>query len=128
MTDAFIRLCGALGISTENYDLDMAALLAATRIERLEAKIPKLNVDLAQASMHAYDGEVARMNLTAERDEWRADAERLAKAFVIEVYPHEWVCRSGCHHMGKTPDTIEHAPNCPITLHRELVEKYKESK
>jgi len=128
MTDAFIRLCGALGISTENYDLDMAALLAATRIERLEAKIPKLNVDLAQASMHAYDGEVARMNLTAERDEWKQDAERLAKSFVIEAYPHEWVCRSGCHHMGKSPDTIEHAPNCPITLHRELVEKYKESK
>ena len=63
--------------------------------------------------------------LEAERDEWRADAERLAKAFVIEVYPHEWVCRSGCHHMGKTPDTIEHAPNCPITLHRQLEDKYK---
>lgn len=62
--------------------------------------------------------------LFAERDEWKQDAERLAKSFVIEVYPHEWVCRSGCHHMGKTPDTIEHAPNCPITLHRELVAKY----
>jgi len=66
--------------------------------------------------------------LKQERDEWKQDAERLAKSFVIEAYPHEWVCRSGCHHMGKTPDTIEHAPNCPITLHRELVEKYKESK
>ena len=62
--------------------------------------------------------------LKQERDEWKQDAERLAKSFVIEAYPHEWVCRSGCHHMGKTPDTIEHAPNCPITLHRELVAKY----
>jgi len=63
----------------------------------------------------------------AERDEWRQDAERLAKSFVIEVYPHEWVCRSGCHHMGKTPDTIEHSPDCPIKLHRELVAKYEVS-
>lgn len=63
--------------------------------------------------------------VTAERDEWKQDAERLAKSFVIEVYPHEWVCRSGCHHMGKTPDTIEHSPDCPITLHRQLEDKYK---
>jgi hypothetical protein len=74
---AFIRLCEALGISTDKYDFVTAVLLAATRIERLEAKIPKLNVDLAEASMHAYDGEVARMKLTAERDDWKADAERL---------------------------------------------------
>jgi ribosomal protein L37AE/L43A len=62
--------------------------------------------------------------LTAERDAWKAYAERLAKTFVIEVYPHEWVCRSGCHHMGKSPATINHAPDCPITLHRQLVAKY----
>ena len=35
-------------------------------IERLEKKIPALNVDLAEASMHAYNGEVSRMKLEAE--------------------------------------------------------------
>lgn len=68
----------------------------------------------------------------ARRDEiitrLKEDAERLASTYVTEVYPHEWVCRSGCHHMGKSPATINHAPDCPITLHRELVEKYKETK
>ena len=59
-----------------------------------------------------------------ELKDWKADAERLSKTFVIEVYPHEWVCRSGCHHMGKSPATIDHAPDCPITLHRALEEKY----
>ena len=63
---ALVRLCGVLGVLTENNDLSTAALLAATRIERLEKKIPALNVDLAEASMHAYNGEVSRMNLEAE--------------------------------------------------------------
>ena len=70
---ALIRLCGALGVLTENNDLATAALLAATRIERLEKKIPALNVDLAEASMHAYNGEVARMKLEAENAELKAD-------------------------------------------------------
>jgi DNA-directed RNA polymerase subunit RPC12/RpoP len=70
------------------------------------------------------DQQATIAQLTAELAEARADAERLAKTFVIEVYPHEWVCRSGCHHMGKSPATINHAPDCPITLHRELVAKY----
>lgn len=41
-------------------------------ISKLEAKIPKLNIDLAEASTHAYNGESARMKLEAElarRDE-----------------------------------------------------------
>ena len=63
---ALVRLCGVLGVLTENNDLSTAALLAATRIERLEKKIPALNVDLAEASMHAYNGEIARMKLEAE--------------------------------------------------------------
>jgi hypothetical protein len=63
---ALVRLCGVLGVLTENNDLATAALLAATRIERLEKKIPALNVDLAEASTHAYNGEIARMKLEAE--------------------------------------------------------------
>lgn len=63
---ALVRLCGVLGVLTENNDLATAALLAATRIERLEKKIPVLNVDLAEASMNAYNSEIARMKLEAE--------------------------------------------------------------
>jgi predicted RNA-binding Zn-ribbon protein involved in translation (DUF1610 family) len=63
---ALVRLCGVLGVLTENNDLATAALLAATRIERLEKKIPALNIDLAEASMHAYNGEIARMKLETD--------------------------------------------------------------
>jgi len=125
---ALVRLCGVLGVLTENNDLSTAALLAATRIERLEKKIPSLNVDLAEASMHAYNGEIARMKLEAElarRDEiiarLKEDAERLASTYVIEVFPHEWVCRGGCHHWARFGEQIEHSPDCPITLHRALM-------
>jgi hypothetical protein len=94
------------------------------RIKDLEAKIPKLNVDLAQASMHAYDGEVARMKLTAERDDWKADAERFA-----EHYGGFDESGNYCAFCGKYTErdgiTINHLTICPITLHRELVEKYK---
>jgi len=125
---ALVRLCGVLGVLTENNDLSTAALLAATRIERLEKKIPSLNVDLAEASMHAYNGEIARMKLEAElarRDEiiarLKEDGERLASTYVIEVFPHEWVCRGGCHHWARFGEQIEHSPDCPITLHRALM-------
>ena len=74
---ALIRLCGALGVLTENNDLATAALLAATRIESLEKKIPALNVDLAEASMHAYNGEVARMKLEAENARMTAELAEL---------------------------------------------------
>lgn len=170
---ALVRLCGVLGVLTENNDLATAALLAATRIERLEKKIPALNVDLAEASMHAYNGEIARMKLEAElarrdaslltegeqkeilsyirgnydrdkipcwlldlidgvarRDEiikrLKEDAERLASTYVIEVFPHEWVCRGGCHHWARFGEQIEHSPDCPITLHRALMKELAE--
>ena len=83
---ALVRLCGVLGVLTENNDLATAALLAATRIERLEKKIPALNVDLAEASTHAYNGEIARMKLetenarlTAERDATSEDNRMLSE-------------------------------------------------
>ena len=72
---ALVRLCGVLGVLTENNDLATAALLAATRIERLEKKIPALNVDLAEASMHAYNGEIARMKLETRIAELEAEVQ-----------------------------------------------------
>ncbi len=94
---ALVRLCGVLGVLTESNDLATAALLAATRIERLEKKIPALNVDLAEASMHAYNGEIARMKLEAElarRDEiiarLKEDAERLEDGLADTKRKAQW--------------------------------------
>lgn len=90
----------------------------------------KPNVDLAQASTVAYDSEVARMKLEAQlarRDEiitrLKEDGDRLASTYVIEVFPHEWVCRGGCHHWARFGEQIEHSPDCPITLHRALMKE-----
>lgn len=69
-TIAFVRLCEVLQIDPNKYDIGTAMLMAATRISRLEKKIPQLNVDLAQASMNAYNSEARVAELEAER-EWR---------------------------------------------------------
>jgi len=53
----------------------------------------------------------------------KEDAERLASTYVIEVFPHEWVCRGGCHHWARFGEQIEHSPDCPITLHRALMKE-----
>jgi len=122
---ALVRLCGVLGVLTENNDLSTAALLAATRIERLEKKIPALNVDLAEASMHAYNGEVSRMNLEAELarltalvERLKEDAERLADGMIISPENEGDFC-SYCGGM-------EHVDDCPITLHRALMKELAE--
>ena len=52
-------------------------------ISKLEAKIPKLNIDLAEASMHAYNGESARMKLEAELA--RRDASLLTEGEQREI-------------------------------------------
>ena len=63
----------------------------------------------------------------ASRDEiiarLKEDAERLASNYVIEAFPHEWVCRGGCHHWARFGEQIDHAPDCPITLHRALMKE-----
>jgi len=53
----------------------------------------------------------------------KEDAERLASTYVVEVFPHEWVCRGGCHHWARFGEQIEHSPDCPITLHRALMKE-----
>ena len=51
------------------------------------------------------------------------DGERLASTYVIEVFPHEWVCRGGCHHWARFGEHIEHSPDCPVTMHRALMKE-----
>ena len=66
----------------------------------------------------------------ARRDEiiarLKEDAERLASTYVIEVFPHEWVCRGGCHHWARFGEQIDHAPDCPVALHRALMNELEE--
>jgi hypothetical protein len=81
----------------------------------------------------AYDPRPLEDALRAElarRDEiitrLKEDAERLASTYVIEVFPHEWVCRGGCHHWARFGEQIDHAPDCPVALHRALMNELEE--
>ena len=83
----------------------------------------------AQRTEVVFMKEEAILNLWDARDKefddlirkLKEDAERLASTYVIEVFPHEWVCRGGCHHWARFGEQIEHSPDCPITLHRALM-------
>lgn len=68
--------------------------------------------------------------LTAELAEWRADAERLAKRHVERKKSDKQMYCIHCDGFPHMTDyrKIVHDADCPITLHRQLVEKYKESK
>ena len=68
-----------------------------------------------------YKQEIARRDEIITR--LKEDGERLASTYVIEVFPHEWVCRGGCHHWARFGEQIEHSPDCPITLHRALMKE-----
>ena len=57
--------------------------------------------------------------LTAERDEWHKDAERLA-TILGNLFIGCILCNG-----KKKGGVFVHAPDCPITLHRQLVEKYE---
>lgn len=62
-------------------------------------------------------------DLTNKIEKLKEDAERLASTYVVEVFPHEWVCRGGCHHWARFGEQIDHAPDCPVTLHRQLMKE-----
>ena len=87
----------------------------------------------AQRTEVVFMKEEAILNLWDARDKefddlirkLKEDAERLASTYVIEVFPHEWVCRGGCHHWARFGEQIEHSPDCPITLHRALMKEVK---
>ena len=57
--------------------------------------------------------------LQAERDEWHKDAERLA-TILGNLFIGCILCNG-----KKKGDVFVHDPDCPITLHRQLVEKYE---
>lgn len=66
--------------------------------------------------------------LTAERDEWKADAERLEKHHLSITKANLFHC-SYCGYITKDDDGIMvHQDTCPITLHRQLEDKYKQER
>ena len=76
---------------------------------------------ILQVEISRLNAELARLTALVER--LKEDGERLASTYVIEVFPHEWVCRGGCHHWARFGEQIEHSPDCPITLHRALMKE-----
>jgi hypothetical protein len=78
---------------------------------------------IANTNPDYYKQEIARRDEIIAR--LKEDGERLASTYVVEVFPHEWVCRGGCHHWARFGEQIDHAPDCPITLHRALMKELK---
>jgi hypothetical protein len=83
--------------------------------------------ELAEAYVKACIQDTTYKELLAYRDKiitrLKEDGERLASTYVVEVFPHEWVCRGGCHHWARFGEQIDHAPDCPVTLHRALMKE-----
>lgn len=89
----------------KTYPADVSAIGVTTLIDYVEA---------VEAELARRDEIIARL---------KEDAERLASTYVIEVFPHEWVCRGGCHHWARFGEQIDHAPDCPVALHRALMKE-----
>jgi hypothetical protein len=91
----------------------------------LERKVKALEADysISNRELLILSVELARRDEIIAR--LKEDAERLASTYVVEVFPHEWVCRGGCHHWARFGEQIDHAPDCPITLHRALMKELK---
>ena len=96
---------------------------AQNKIDNLEQDYAVSNRELLilQVEISRLNAELARLTALVER--LKEDGERLASTYVIEVFPHEWVCRGGCHHWARFGEQIEHSPDCPITLHRALMKE-----
>ena len=85
------------------------SLVDAARLQDKYFEIQDINAELARR-----DEIITRL---------KEDAERLASTYVVEAFPHEWVCRGGCHHWARFGEQLDHAPDCPITLHRALMKE-----
>ena len=110
----------------KTYPADVSAIGVTTLIDYVEA----LEAELARRTKEMHYANTVCMEQRQElarRDEiitrLKEDAERLAATYVVEVFPHEWVCRGGCHHWARFGEQIDHAPDCPITLHRALMKE-----
>ena len=94
---------------------------------KLEAELARRDEELALTEKKLCNIDRSARAEVARRDEiitrLKEDAERLASTYVVEVFPHEWVCRGGCHHWARFGEQIDHAPDCPITLHRALMKE-----
>lgn len=107
--------------------------LTAERDE-LQDKFETLELDyrdVCQKRLEAADSFSKQIiDLTNELAEARADAERLAKDYYQEYFYDADKCYCKfCDVESFTPEEIQHTPDCPITLHRQLVAKYeKETK
>ena len=96
---------------------------------QLENELLKGKMNQMEFEMFAADN--FSKQLEAELAKWKQDAERLAGA-ETDIYSegdeeyiscvHSGSC--GYHVYRRKGAEFIHAPNCPITLHRELVAKY----
>ena len=89
--------------------------------KRNPADVSAIGVSVLIDHIEELEKEIARRDEIITR--LKEDAERLAATYVVEVFPHEWVCRGGCHHWARFGEQIDHAPDCPITLHRALMKE-----
>ena len=102
-----IRIAEVAGINVTLTPEECAYLYSV--FDNLNAEIGQMEADLTRR-----DEIIRRL---------KEDGDRLASTYVIEVFPHEWVCRGGCHHWARFGEQIEHSPDCPITLHRALMKE-----
>jgi chromosome segregation ATPase len=118
------RLTADLALRDEKLALTEFKLCNIDRSARVEIA----RRDEKIADLHKVYGECK--DAIARRDEiiarLKEAGDRLASTYVIEVFPHEWVCRGGCHHWARFGEQIEHSPDCPITLHRALMKELEE--
>ncbi len=89
----------------------------------MQVELGRLRTELARRTASLHYANTVCMEQKHVIDRLKEDAERLASNYVIEAFPHEWVCRGGCHHWARFGEQIDHAPDCPITLHRALMKE-----
>lgn len=122
-------LVAAARLQDKHFEIqDLNAELAQLTAERdiLQDKFETLELDyrdVCQKRLEAADSFSKQIiDLTNDRDEWRADAERLAENYwgVEGLATYCIHCNSSASFYANIP----HDANCPITLHRQLVAKY----
>jgi rubrerythrin len=116
-----------LFMESSEYVFDTSANM---KIESLTRKCKALEADYAVSNREMLLMQVEIGELKSElarRDEiitrLKEDGERLAGK-LISMYADEMYECSYCGHgVSKSPDEIDHTPDCPITLHRALMKE-----